>query len=128
MAQKIKLLINQISGMKLRYRMFFIYVIGSALPIIFIGLYLINGMSNILIGQAKDAEVVELEMAKKQVEEITGIVSTVTKYFYFDARLEEISAKQYRNYQEVVRDYKEFTSFLDYGRYYNNTLAWINIV
>ncbi len=127
MPQRIKLLMNRISGMKLRYRMLFIYIIGSALPIIFIGLYLIHGMSGILIEQAKDAEVVELEMVKKQVEEMTGTVSTVTKYFYFDARLEEIAAKQYKDYQEVVQDYKEFTSFLDYGRYYNNTLAWINI-
>lgn len=127
MAQKIKLIMNRISGMKLRYRMLFIYIIGSALPIIFIGLYLIHGMSDILIEQAKDAEVVELEMAKRQVEEMTGTVSTVTKYFYFDSRLEEIAAKQYKDYQEMVQDYKEFTSFLDYGRYYNNTLAWINI-
>ncbi len=127
MTQKIKLFMNRISGMKLRYRMLFIYIIGSALPIIFIGLYLIHGMSNILIEQAKDAEVVELKMIKRQVEEMTGTVSTVTKYFYFDSRLEEIAAKQYKNYQEVVQDYKEFTSFLDYGRYYNNTLAWINI-
>lgn len=127
MPQKIKLLMNRISGMKLRYRMLFIYIIGGALPIIFIGLYLIHGMSSILIEQAKDAEVVELEMVKKQVEEMTGTVSTVTKYFYFDARLEEIAAKQYKDYQEVVQDFKEFTSFLDYGRYYNNTLAWMNI-
>lgn len=127
MPQKIKLLMNRISGMKLRYRMLFIYIIGGALPIIFIGLYLIHGMSSILIEQAKDAEVVELEMVKKQVEEMTGTVSTVTKYFYFDSRLEEIAAKQYKDYQEVVQDFKEFTSFLDYGRYYNNTLAWMNI-
>lgn len=127
MPQKIKLLMNRISGMKLRYRMLFIYIIGGALPIIFIGLYLIHGMSSILIEQAKDAEVVELEMVKKQVEEMTGTVSTVTKYFYFDSRLEEIAAKEYKDYQEVVQDFKEFTSFLDYGRYYNNTLAWMNI-
>lgn len=127
MTWKVKALFNRISGMKLRYRMFFVYIIGSALPIIVIGLYLIHGMADILIEQAKDAEAVELEMVKKQLEEMTGTVSTVTKYFYFDKRLEEIAAKQYEDYQEVVQDYKEFTSFLDYGRYYNNTLAWINI-
>lgn len=127
MAQRIRIMVNRLSGMKLRYRLFFVYIIGSALPIVMIGLYLIHGMSSILIEQAKDAETVELEMIKKQVEEMTGTVSTVTKYFYFDARLEEIAAKQYDDYREMVQDYKEFTSFLDYGRYYNNTLAWISI-
>lgn len=127
MVQRVKALFKRILGMKLRYRMFFVYIIGSALPIVTIGLYLIHGMSDILIEQAKDAEAVELEMVKKQIEEMTGTVSMVTKYFYFDEKLEEIAAKQYDDYREVVQDYKEFTSFLDYGRYYNNTLAWINI-
>ncbi len=127
MAQKMKSLFNWISGMKLRYRMLIVYIIGGALPIITIGLYLVHGMSSILIEQAKNAEGIELEMAKNQVEEIASTVSTVTKYFYFDAQLEEIATKQYENYREVVEDYKDFTSFLDYGRYYNSTLAWINI-
>lgn len=127
MARKIRIFINRISGMKLRYRMFFIYIIGGALPSLLIGLYLVNGMSRILIGQAKDAEVTEMEAIRRQVEDIVSTVSTVTKYFYFDSRLEEIAAKNYRDYGEMVQDYREFTSFLDYGRYYNNTIAWINI-
>lgn len=127
MARKIKTFIGQISGMKLRYRMFFIYIVGGALPSILIGLYLVSGMSRILIEQAKDAEVTEMEAVRRQVEDIASTVSTVTKYFYFDSQLEEISAKHYRDYGEMVQDYREFTSFLDYGRYYNNTIAWINI-
>lgn len=102
MAQKLRTLINRISGMKLRYRMLFIYIIGGAVPITFIGLYLVHGMSSILIEQAKDAEVIELEMARRQVEEMTGTVSTVTKYFYFNPQLEEIASKKYEDYQEVV--------------------------
>ena len=126
MAQKMKSLFNWISGMKLRYRMLIVYIIGGALPIITIGLYLVHGMSSILIEQAKNAEGIELEMAKNQVEEIASTVSTVTKYFYFDAQLEEIATKQYENYREVVEDYKDFTSFLDYGRYYNLSLIHIS--
>ncbi len=127
MARKIRIFINWISGMKLRYRMFFIYIIGGALPSLLIGLYLVNGMSRILIEQAKDAEVTEMEAVRRQLEDMAGTVSTVTKYFYFDSRLEEISAKSYGDYGEMVQDYREFTAFLDYGRYYNNTIAWINI-
>lgn len=127
MLHKIKSVFHVISGTKLRYRMFFVYIIGGALPILMIGMYLVRGMSNLLIEQAKSAEVTELEMARKQIEDMTDTVSTVTKYFYFDPQLENISSKRYRDYPEVVRDYKEFTSFLEYGRYYNSTLAWINI-
>lgn len=127
MAAKLKALFNQISGMKMRYRMFFIYIVGGALPSIMIGLYLVHGMSNILIDQAKGAEVTELVMIKEQIEELTDTVSTVSKSFYFDQKIEEISAKQYTSYRELVLDYKEFTSFVEYGRYYNNIIAWMNI-
>lgn len=109
--------------MKLRYRMFFVYIIGGVLPIVLIGIYLVNGMYRILTDQAKNEEVTEIRMAARQMNEMAGTVSTVTKYFYFDPQLEEIATKQYKNYQEVVRDYRNFTSFLDYGRYYNDTIA-----
>lgn len=127
MAQRIRALLDQISGMKMRYRMFFIYIIGGALPSIVIALYLIHGMSEILVDQAKRAEVTELEMIRSQTEDMTETVSTVTKYFYFDKQMEEIATRQYSDYLEMVQDYKAFTSFLDYGKYYNNIVAWINV-
>lgn len=127
MVQRIRGLLNRISGMKMRYRMFFIYIIGGALPSIIIALYLIHGMSGILVDQVKRAEVTELEMIRSQAEDMAGVVSTVTKYFYFDKQMEEIAGKQYSDYREVVEDYKTFTSFLDYGKYYNNIVAWINV-
>ena len=106
MTQKIRSIFNRISGMKLRYRMLFVYIIGGALPMICIGVYMVHGMSRILIEQAKDAELVELEMAREQVEEMTGTVSTVTKYFYFVQHLEEFATKKYVNYLEVVQEFK----------------------
>ncbi len=125
--QKIKALWNRLTGIKLRYRMLFVYIVGGALPILVIALYLIQGTSKILIRQSEHAEVTELAAAAQQVREMADTVSTVTKYFYFDPMLEEISQKQYQNYQDMVSDYRNFTSFLDYGRYYNNTIAWMNI-
>lgn len=127
MAQEVKAYFNRIFGIKLRYRMLLVYMIGGVLPIVLIGVYLVHGMSRILIDEAKNVEVTEMEMVRRQAEEIMNTVSTVTKYFYFDERLEEISSKKYTEYQDVVRDYRDFTSFLDYGRYYNSTIAWMNI-
>lgn len=63
----------------------------------------------ILIDQAKSREVTELEMIRSQAEELFDLVSTVTKYFYFDPELGMIAEKQYDNYQEVVDDYKALT-------------------
>lgn len=92
---KIKSLFHRILGIKLRYQMFLVYILGGALPIILVGIYLVRSTSRILVEQAEYAEVTEMEMARRQVEEALETVSTVTKYFYFDPQLEEIASKQY---------------------------------
>ena len=127
MMERIKKLFNCITGMRLQYRMFLVYILGGALPIILIGLYLVHGISEILVEQAEQGEVTELEMIRSQAEELFATVSTVTKYFYFDSRLEKISVNQYMDYQEVVDDYKEYTGFQDYTRYHNRIIGGVNI-
>lgn len=124
---KIRKLFERINGMKLHYRMFLVYILGGALPIILIALYLMHGLSSVLIEQVKRGEVTELEMIRSQAEELFSTVSTVTKYFYFDSKLEEISGKQFANYQEVVDDYKAYTGFQDYTRYHNRIIGGVNI-
>ena len=124
---RIRRLLERLAGMKLQYRMFLIYIFGGALPIILIGLYLVHGISRILIEQVEQGEATELQMIRSQAEEMLSTVGTVTKYFYFDPGLEEISGRQYTDYQQMVDDYKAYTGFQDYTRYYNRIIAWVNI-
>ena len=119
--------IERITGIRLRYRLFLIYIIGGVLPMILICLYLVHGISGILIGQAEHREVTELEMIRSQAEETILTVSTVTKYFYFDSELESIAEKKYENYQDVVDDYRAYTGFRDYTEYQNNIIGWANL-
>ncbi len=63
----IRTIIERILGMKLLYRMIFIYIIGGALPLILTGSYLVNGMNQILIQQEKDAKVVEIKTIKREL-------------------------------------------------------------
>lgn len=125
--ERLERLLDRVTGMKLHYRMFLIYILGGALPIILIGLYLVHGISEILVEQVEQGEVTEMEMIRSQVEEMFTTVSTVTKYFYFDSKLEEIAQKQYDDYQEVVDDYKAYTGFQDYTRHHNRIIGGINI-
>ena len=102
---RIRRLLERLAGMKLQYRMFLIYIFGGALPIILIGLYLVHGISRILIEQVEQGEATELQMIRSQAEEMLSTVGTVTKYFYFDPGLEEISGRQYTDYQQMVDEY-----------------------
>lgn len=94
---------------------------------ILIGAYLIHGTSQILVQQAENAEISELEDIKRQILEMQSTMTTLSQYFYFDSQLEKIAFKEYTDYQEMVDDFKEYTAFTDYQKYYNNIVARISI-
>lgn len=127
MKTKIKQLINRILGMKLVYRMILIYVIGGLLPLSAIIGYLIHGTNQVLVSQAENAEIAELQTIGRQILELENTMTTVSSYFYFDDKLEEIAAKQYTHYQEMINDYRGYTAFKEYQSYYNTMISRISI-
>ena len=127
MKTKIKQLINRILGMKLVYRMILIYVIGGLLPLSAIIGYLIHGTNQVLVSQAENAEIAELQTIRRQILELENTMTTVSSYFYFDDKLEEIAAKQYTDYQEMINDYRGYTAFKEYQSYYNTMISRISI-
>ncbi len=125
--RKVQNMIFRLSGSKLGYRMFFIYIIGSVLPIAMIGYYWIHGTNRILVQQARDTEINELETVKRQMQEYFSTMRYVSQLFYFDEKLEEISVKKYWNYQDMVDDFREYTAFHTYSRYYTNLISWVSV-
>lgn len=125
--KKLKNLLNRVLGMKLRYRMMLLYVVGGALPMILIGLYLVNGTNRLLVEQAKSAEITEIEMERMQIDELLSNVSMVSKYYIFDEELEKIAFKDYTDYQEMVADFRNYKTFTQYESYYNNIISWSSI-
>ena len=118
---------NRILGMKLVYRMILIYVIGGLLPLSAIIGYLIHGTNQVLVSQAENAEIAELQTIGRQILELENTMTTVSSYFYFDDKLEEIAAKQYTDYQEMIDDYRGYTAFKEYQSYYNTMISRISI-
>lgn len=118
---------EKILGNKLGYRMFLVYIFGGFLPLVLIGFYLIRGTSQILVEQAKSGEMQELDTVKNQIAEMQDTMTTVSRYFYFDEKLEEIAGKEYTDYQEMIDDYRNYTSFLEYRKYYNDVISGISV-
>ncbi|MCX4320152.1 MAG: sensor histidine kinase [Lachnospiraceae bacterium] len=118
---------EKIPGNRLGYRMFLVYIFGGFLPLVLIGLYLIQGTKQILVNQAKSAEAQELFTVRNQIAEMQDTITIMSRYFYFDEKLEEIAEKQYRDYQEIIDDYRSYTSFLEYRKYYNDIISRISV-
>ncbi len=120
-------LLNRILGTWLQARMVFLYLAGGAVPMILIGIYLIIGTNRMLVDQAKKAEMTELELLGSETEELLRTINTASKTFYFDEQLESIALKQYREYQEIVNDYRAYTAFEDFGNFYSRQISWISV-
>ncbi len=120
-------LLKNLLETRLSARMFFLYIIGGALPMILIGIYLIFGTNQILIRQAERAELTELELLGSETSEMLSSINMASKNFYFDEKLEEIAGKQYQEYQEIVKDYMDYKEFANFGNFYSRIVSWISI-
>lgn len=119
--------IKRVTGMKFGRRLILIYLVGGLLPLLAIVSILIHGTKQILVEHARNAEIIELEVTKRQILEMQNTMTLMSQYFYFDPKLEQIAKKEYVEYQEMVDDFKEYTAFLDYQKYYNNIISNISI-
>lgn len=119
--------LRRILETKIKTRMLFLYIVGGALPMIFMGLYLIIGTNRILVEREKKTEIVELEILGSELKEMLNAVNTVSKDFYFDGKLEEMAQKNYVRYQELVEDYRSYTTFDHVANLYNRAVVWTSI-
>lgn len=113
--------------MKIRARMFLLYLLGGALPLLLFGFYLISDTQNILLEQAMDADVSILNAANQQAGDLLTNVNMVSRYFIFDQDLERIALHEYESYQELIDDYREYSRFIDYGKLYARTISSYSI-
>lgn len=123
----LKCMSEKLLGMKLCYQMVFLYIIGGALPMILIGMYLIQGTNRILVEREMTAELSELDRVGREADSLFSTLNSISKTFYFDEKLEHIAEYPYQEYQELVDDYREYTTFNVMGNLYNRQLHYITV-
>ncbi len=124
---RIRCLFDKLLGMRLCYQMAVVYAVGGALPVILIGMYLIQGTNRILVEREQQAELSELNLMSREAENLFGTVNSVSKSFYFDQQLEHIAGNQYQEYQEIVDDYRAYTTFNSVRNLYSRQLSYITL-
>lgn len=122
-----KCLPEKLLGMRLCYQMALLYVIGGALPMILIGMYLIQGTNRILVEREMQAELSELDRIGREADSLFGTINSLSKTFYFDEKLEHIAEYSYKEYEELVNDYREYTAFNTMANLYSRLLHYITV-
>ena len=107
--------------------MFLIYIVGGVIPMLIVNAYLNQSTRNIILNQTREAEIAELTLIKDNILENMRIVTDISKLIYFDEGLEHIAFNQYQQYEEVVEDYRNYTTMADYQGYYNQVIQGISM-
>ena len=126
---KNKLLCNNnfILGIRLRERMLLVFIVGGILPLLFLNIYTYRSIRLASIEQAKQAETEELRVQAESLMQSMSIIESVSKNLYFDKEIEHIATYKYENYQEILKDYGEYTVISDYLSNYYQEISSITV-
>ncbi|SET22488.1 sensor histidine kinase [[Clostridium] polysaccharolyticum] len=81
----------------------------------------------ILIEQTMKSEEAELSLIKDAMSENVRIISDISKRLYFDKMIEKIAFTSYKNYEELLADYNNYTKITDCLNDYYQEIASIKI-
>lgn len=123
----IKKMSRLFANVRLRERMFLFYIIGGVLPMVMADVYMYTSVRNIMIEQEKEQEKDELSRIADSVSESIAVIEDVSKRLYFDSSIEHIAFTKYENYEEILEDYRNYSTIADYVKYYYQEIAGITI-
>lgn len=89
--------------------MILIYFVGGILPMLLVILYNNQATKKILIEQAMESEAAELSLIMDAMSENIQDISDVSKRLYFDKMIEKIAFTEYKNYEDLLEDYYNYT-------------------
>lgn len=114
-------------NIRLRERMLLLYLVGGILPLLLANIYMYSSVRSLMIRQAKDNSVEELSVIGSSLEESISVIEEVSKRLYFDEDIEHIAFTRYEDYEDIVRDYREYDNIENYVRSYYQDISSITI-
>lgn len=125
--KRIKKLWDMFAGIRLRERMLLFYLVGGILPLLLANIYMYRSTRAIMIEQAKENSIEELEVIADSIEESISITERVSKQLYFDKNIEHIAFTNYEQYADILEDYSRYDNIGDYLNNYYQEIASITI-
>lgn len=115
------------ANIRLRERMFLLYIVGGILPLVLADVYMYTSVRSVMIEQEKDKEKDELSILADSVNESIAVIEDVSRRLYFDEDIEHIAFTRYETYEEILEDYRNYNVIENYLKYYYQEIASITI-
>lgn len=115
------------ANIRLRERMFLLYLVGGVLPLLLADVYMYMSVRSVMIEQEKEALRDELFRIADSVSESIAVIEDISKRLYFEVSIVHIVSTEYGSYEEVLEDYRSYDIIDDYLEYYHQEIASITV-
>lgn len=124
---RIRALEQWVKNIRIREKLLLAYLLGGVIPILLVIMYNNTVTKKMLMEQTMESELAELSLLKTADLDTMRIVSDVSKRIYFNKDIQKIAFTKYKNYEEIMEDYRKCTAISDYLNDYYQEINSISV-
>ncbi|WP_067842191.1 cache domain-containing sensor histidine kinase [Amphibacillus sediminis] len=114
-----KWLRRKILDLKISYKLMGVYLLVTAVPIIFVGVYLNLSMRNVVLNNAIFETESNLDKIKIQLETMLNRITDISDLIYLNRDIDALLNGEYGSTFDVYNAYSQYPVFDDYLKYYD---------
>ncbi|WP_026675155.1 sensor histidine kinase [Alkalihalobacterium bogoriense] len=112
-------LMSKLKNMRLRNKLILSFTVVVFIPVLFVGVFLTEELRKIAVTQAIEQTSADMNRIMTRITETVIPAVYVSNSALVDSRLKEVVNKEYESVYEVVEAYRNYPSFENHIRYYN---------
>lgn len=106
------------SNRKVKVKLLAIYLFVTILPILLVGIYLINSMRDVVLNNIMDDVAANIDKSEMQLNTVLNRAISISDLIYINKDLKKLVGKKYDNPLQMYNAYREYPIFNDYLKYY----------
>lgn len=114
---------KKINDIKIRNKLFISFIFVVFLPLIIVGGFLTNELRQTALEDASEDALVNIERVKERTLAVINVPLYVSNNLLFDQHLKNVVNTNYQTSYEIVKSYRNFTSFQEYRKLYKNEIS-----
>ncbi|MGN0435748.1 MAG: sensor histidine kinase [Wujia sp.] len=113
--------------LKIKQRMFLVYLIGCIVPLLLVYFHMYNSTKNALVLQELTNENEKLEAQVNDITNSMALAEEFSRYFYYDSENEKLVMSSYNSSEKISVDFRNYDELWNYVSDYYPEIADISV-
>ncbi|ENH97842.1 two-component system sensor kinase [Gracilibacillus halophilus YIM-C55.5] len=115
----IRWIVDGFHQLKVKHKLLGIYLIVTAIPVLFVGAYVNYGMRDVVLNHTLSEAESNVDKLEMRMQSICNRMTNISDQIYLNRDLKELLARDYDTALEVYNAYHQYPVFSDYLNYYD---------